>query len=544
MNKIKEVLVMLVLAGASLSAKAQFPPVGMSGSGTSSSPWEIATPAHLKALADWVNAGNGEATMGKYFKLVSDIDLSGYASGDGWEPIGTYISGTDSSKAFQGVFDGNNHRVVNLTIDRDTVSYIGLFGTVWRGIIQDLGVTNCNVTGRYYVSGLIGIAYISSTINGCYATGSVSGGIYVGGLVGRNYISSSITNCYTTGNVSGGGYVGGLVGRSDSLSMITNCHSTSDINATAGYVGGLVGTAYRATITNCYATGEVNGQGPIGGLVGWISGNLQNSYATGNVNGVDYTGGLVGASMEAAISNCYASGSVKGTGSLIGGIIGRLQENSTMQNCVAANDSVKGGVNYPTSINRLMGNYTTGSTYSNNYVLRDMVVSSGTTILNRSDNDLNGTGKSIDTLQSLEFYNTAGNWYNNTAWDINSPSSVWDICDGEEELPFLRWQGIDCDGVGIVGTRHALPLQVYPNPTSGMLQVTSYEGGKIEIYDVVGQCVFTTPSFGHPSKGGESSTSAQFPSFGGAGVVIDVSHLASGMYFLKVDNKVVKFVKE
>ena len=27
-------------------------------------------------------------------------------------------------------------------------------------------------------------------------------------------------------------------------------------------------------------------------------------------------------------------------------------------------------------------------------------------------------------------------------------------------------------------------------------------------------------------------------------IVIDVSHLASGMYYLKVDNKVVKFVKE
>ena len=84
-------------------------------------------------------------------------------------------------------------------------------------------------------------------------------------------------------------------------------------------------------------------------------------------------------------------------------------------------------------------------------------------------------------------------------------------------------------------------IEVYPNPTTGELRVTSYEGGSIEIYDVVGQCVFTTPN---PSKGGESSTSAQFPSFGGAGVVIDVSHLAAGMYFLKVDNKVVRFVKE
>jgi len=44
-----------------------------------------------------------------------------------------------------------------------------------------------------------------------------------------------------------------------------------------------------------------------------------------------------------------------------------------------------------------------------------------------------------------------------------------------------------------------------------------------------------------PPEGGK-----QLPSFGGAGggLIIDVSALASGMYFLKIDNKVIKFVKE
>ena len=104
-----------------------------------------------------------------------------------------------------------------------------------------------------------------------------------------------------------------------------------------------------------------------------------------------------------------------------------------------------------------------------------------------------------------------------------------------------------CDTVSGVGIKQLKiengELKIYPNPTSGKLQVTNYkleENSVVKIYDVVGQCVFTTPN---PSKGGESSTSAQFPSFGGAGVVIDVSHLASGMYFLKVDNRVVKIIK-
>ena len=115
--------------------------------------------------------------------------------------------------------------------------------------------------------------------------------------------------------------------------------------------------------------------------------------------------------------------------------------------------------------------------------------------------------------------------------------------------------------VGIVETHCNASLRIYPNPVKGELTISPAGGGKgveeltienIEIYDVLGQCVFTTPN---PSKGGEYSTSAQFPSFGGvpegrggnfgeAGVVIDVSHLSAGMYFLKIDNKVVKFVKE
>jgi len=46
-----------------MQVKAQtWPPAGMQGTGTSSSPWEITTPAHLSALAAYVNAGNGNQT--------------------------------------------------------------------------------------------------------------------------------------------------------------------------------------------------------------------------------------------------------------------------------------------------------------------------------------------------------------------------------------------------------------------------------------------------------------------------------------------------
>ena len=72
-------------------------------------------------------------------------------------------------------------------------------------------------------------------------------------------------------------------------------------------------------------------------------------------------------------------------------------------------------------------------------------------------------------------------------------------------------------------------IQIYPNPTNGQLQVTSYklqENTSIEIYDIVGRVVLS------------SAMSPLSPE-----TTIDVSHLANGMYFLKIDGKMFKVIK-
>ena len=87
-----------------------------------------------------------------------------------------------------------------------------------------------------------------------------------------------------------------------------------------------------------------------------------------------------------------------------------------------------------------------------------------------------------------------------------------------------------CD-VGIVGTGRAPSLRAYPNPTTGKFSVFSYQlsemGGAVEIYDVVGQVVGT-----YRIRPESTETT------------IDISHLAKGLYFLKVDGKVFKVVKQ
>lgn len=89
------------------------------------------------------------------------------------------------------------------------------------------------------------------------------------------------------------------------------------------YVGGLVGRSDSGAISGCYATGKITGTGDyVGGLVGMSRGVVTNSYAAGYVFGRSYVGGLVGAGVKDTISGSYAVGAVSGTGKFVGGLAG------------------------------------------------------------------------------------------------------------------------------------------------------------------------------------------------------------------------------
>jgi len=81
-------------------------------------------------------------------------------------------------------------------------------------------------------------------------------------------------------------------------------------------------------------------------------------------------------------------------------------------------------------------------------------------------------------------------------------------------------------------------LTIFPNPTSGQLKITNYElkeNTVIEIYNIVGQVVLSTEAL-------RSLMTLKSPETNET--TIDVSGLTNGMYFLKIDNKIVKFIKE
>ena len=196
----------------------------------------ITTAQQLKQLADEVNVGDSKS--GKTYLLANDIDLSGL----NWVPIGYYIDWNNSNnKPFSGVFDGQGHSIIGLTISGGQ-NDAGLFGYTHLATIRNVVIRNPQIEGRGEV----------------------------GALVGRQgYSSTGIEKCAVIGGrIQGAGSVGGLVGYMEE-SPLQNCYTTCEVIATDSYAGGIVGShLVGASIRSCYATGNISGRysGGIAGL--------------------------------------------------------------------------------------------------------------------------------------------------------------------------------------------------------------------------------------------------------------------------------------
>ena len=301
------------------------------------------------------------------YELISDLDFdtngngqldagdSYWNGGAGWEPI--------SGFGFEATFDGADHTIANLYINRSTESSVGLFGsTDSDSVIRKVGLVSASVKGNNEVGSLVGDH--RGKIDNSHASGSVDGNRKVGGLVGSVW-GSTIENSYTTNSVTGtGNEVGGLVGDSFSSGIIVDSHATGNVTGNSD-VGGLIGSNWSVTVRNSYATGSVTGTSRnIGGLVGgtFASVTVADSYATGSVIGTNQVGGLVGAGSGANVSNSYSTGDVTGTnqvGGLVGGGSGANVSNSYSTGDVTGTGEV-GGLIGSTS-GTIAGSYATGT---------------------------------------------------------------------------------------------------------------------------------------------------------------------------------------
>ncbi len=316
-----------------------------------------------------------EANLSGHYALGSNIDATATSSwfgGAGFSPIG------NSNNGFNGEFNGLGNTITNLTINRPSAAYVGLFGyTGKNSVVQNVSLIGGSVAGGSYVGALVGYnrgllsnVVVTSDVTGgssalvqgngqpgsCGSTDShdVSAGSYIGGLVGFNGGMIGDNN-FSSGNVSGSGSnIGGLVGYNSGTignnSFASGNVSSSSANAasssrmssgnesedgsgqhgnagnTAGSnVGGLVGYNSGSIGNNGFTSGNVDGTGSsIGGVVGYNKGTIgSNSYASGNVTGSgNNVGGMVGFNSGSVGDNSYTSGNVTGSANNVGGLVG------------------------------------------------------------------------------------------------------------------------------------------------------------------------------------------------------------------------------
>ena len=280
--------ILITILLISIPTQAQY----SGGTGEPNDPYQIAEPN------DWIEFMNSEADWDKNFIMTADIDLNDVSL----TPIGY------NGKFFKGIFDGNDHIIYNVYINRPNSGYIGLFGYVYYGQIHNLGLINVKIIGDDLVGGLVGINYCGD-VNCCYTSGLINGdfetSFRVGGLIGTNV--GNINRCYSTALVKGYQSVGGLVGlntKGDNDGTINFCYSNGTVKGIAS-VGGLVGSNI-SKVNFCYSNSAVSGDYSVGGLSG--GGNtskINYCYSTGSVNGNSSTGGLVGGHNNGQVNTCF-----------------------------------------------------------------------------------------------------------------------------------------------------------------------------------------------------------------------------------------------
>ena len=205
----------------------------------------IAGKAGMFWFANEVNV-NKNAFNGQVVKLAGDIDLNNEV----WTPVGQ-----TGATTFNGVFDGQNYTISNLTVNSEEQTGAhyssGLFGWVethseGRGHIKNVKIDGAAITGHHNCGALVG--YITEK----YA------------LVENCHVANATISCTKANDDADGDKAGALIGNATNATIVKNCTATDSTVSAGRDSGQLIGAAKEANVTGCSATNvtvEANGTG-------------------------------------------------------------------------------------------------------------------------------------------------------------------------------------------------------------------------------------------------------------------------------------------
>ena len=225
------------------------------GGGTSATdPYVIKTTAGLDLLAKRVNSGE-DSYSGKYFQLGADIEYTG---------TNTYTAIGSQNKPFRGHFDGNNHTISGIRIDKNDY-FQGLFGCINgegdnKAEVKNVILDNAIIEASVGCGGIVGYNE-GGIIENCHVNSNVTiqanqnNSFYLGGIAGFNHSGCTINGCTSAAKIrrsgDNGEEYGGIAGRNEGT--VSNClYLASTIEGTKS-VGAIVGKN-SGTVSNCYFT--------------------------------------------------------------------------------------------------------------------------------------------------------------------------------------------------------------------------------------------------------------------------------------------------
>ena len=282
------------------------------GDGSESNPYIISDAPQLALLSYQVGAGSD--MTGKYFTISDDISLSGKI----WVPIGnaqTYLENKYKGKAFNGTFDGLNHKItdINVSIDKFAAGLFGLAGekSVIKNVYLYGEIRNTDKSGYGNTGGIAGVSY--GSVFHCINHADIYSENSSGGIVGMNgAVNKTVTTCYiyrcaNEGTVTADKEAGGITAYNSGT--VDECYNKGEVTATGEFAGGIVGYNYEGSIL------------------------LSNSYNSAAVNGTTFAGGISGKAYNSKIQNSYNSGIVSASSGKAGGILGFTVSDYNAKNC-------------------------------------------------------------------------------------------------------------------------------------------------------------------------------------------------------------------
>lgn len=366
-----------------------------------------------KGFAKLVNEGVFGELKFKDVYLGKDIDFAGAST---INPVGF-------GNGFVGNFYGNNHTLSNIQIDVADKTYVGLFGYIKGGSVQNLTIDGLQFP-KYafsykYLGGLAGhiengtFSNIAlDTIEGFNGENSSSGGFageinsgtfnnislknlgnigvakYAGGFAGQinggdfsSIILSNIESIY--GKNNGGGFVGYTTGNTtfDGISL-KDIRFIKSGALTGGFAGMTQGNViFENIVLNDLE--EISGS-HAGGFAGWINDGTFNNIILNNIEKISvsathkyiFTGGFTGYAGAGTYKNIILNNigeiSANGTASLdeksiyAGGFAGRIKSDGINFSNIVLNDIDK--ISASIAAGGFVGNIENGSNIANSNI--------------------------------------------------------------------------------------------------------------------------------------------------------------------------------